>query len=167
MKIRWKKVFYFVIFLGSLVGFKNVVGQNEHTSIQKEKNNINQQYSISGIVLENDSITPIPFCNIVLSDSHGNIIEGATSDFNGFFNMYPVPNGIYTLSLSFVGYKKHVIENFEVNQNIDFEIMLEQSNIDIEFYEIHLCYQTPLIDRSKTRSVETFDSNDIQRMPGR
>jgi hypothetical protein len=165
MKINWKKVFYFVMFLGSLVGFKNVVGQND--SINK-KSNYHQEnsYYVNGQIFELDSATPIPFCNIKLTDEKAKLIMGSQSDFDGYFKMYPVPKGVYTLSVSFVGYKKYVIENFEVNQNIDFKIRLEQSLGDLEIYEMQ-CYQTPLIDRSRTRSMETFDSNDIQRMPGR
>jgi hypothetical protein len=166
MKIHWKKVFYFVMFLVSLVGFKNVVGQNEHTSIQKEKNNINQQYSISGIVLENDSVTTIPFCNIVLSDSHGNIIEGATSDFNGFFKLNINQIGTYSIRVQFIGYKEHLIENFQFTESISLRIILDETPVNLDNYMLQ-CYQTPLIDRSRTRSMETFDSNDIQRKPGR
>jgi hypothetical protein len=195
MKIRWKKVIYFVMFLGSLVGFKNVVGQNEHSFIQNEKNNINQHYSISGIVLENDSITPIPFCNILLLNNDSVIIGTTIADFDGKFNFDKLTPNRYSISISIVGYKTLIINDINTNHNAYFSTFLSPIVINLEEVEIieyKLCYLISKEPESKRRTIpidndlplmkektiekpikkentpnsnEIFNSDDIKNMP--
>jgi hypothetical protein len=163
MKIRWKKVFYFVMFLGSLVGFKNVVGQND--SIQKSQNqNIESKYSISGLILESDSVTPIPFCNVILLNDKKDSILCVQTDFDGRFLMNNINKGIYIIKTQFTDYMPFYGEYFLLDQNIELQLITFQ--LKIKGHVLKMCYsyiEPPvLIDSSNTR---TFNSYDIDGIP--
>jgi hypothetical protein len=116
MKILWKRVFYFVMFLGSLVGFKNVVGQNDFSIITEiDKQN---KHTISGHIYNNDTKSPLPFCNVILQNTNNDTIKTVQTDFNGYFEFELIPKGLYKIKVSFVDYLPHQIEAFEVNKDI-------------------------------------------------
>ncbi|HWA34681.1 MAG TPA: TonB-dependent receptor [Cyclobacteriaceae bacterium] len=66
-----------------------------------------QSYSVSGLVKEAETETPVSFCNIVLINS----MIGTTSDVNGYFEIV-IPDGVFRprLALSFVGYITDTLE---------------------------------------------------------
>ena len=123
MKIRWKKVFYFVFLLGSMFGFKNAVGQND--SIQKSQNQqIQTSFSITGHVFAGDSITPIPYCHIYLEDLNNNQIAITVCDFDGFFKINNIPNGAYYLSFRLLNAynPSPIIKKINIQENSDYKL---------------------------------------------
>lgn len=59
-----------------------------------------QETSIRGFVYEARSGEPVLFCNVYLEGT----TFGSTTDINGFFNITRVPEGRYTLLVSYLGY---------------------------------------------------------------
>ncbi len=74
-----------------------------------QSSNNTKQGKISGTVLD-DQGAPLPGANVWIKDLN----TGATSDYNGYFNLSIAP-GIYTLEVSFVSYQKQEFTNVEVN----------------------------------------------------
>ena len=94
------------MFLGSLVGFKNAVGQNDSIQNKNIESNFSEKsFQIIGVVRDSSDNSPVPFCNVILSDKNDKQIAGATSDFDGKFKLYPIPKGNYKIHIAFVGYK--------------------------------------------------------------
>ncbi|MDX1752473.1 MAG: TonB-dependent receptor [Salinimicrobium sediminis] len=53
---------------------------------------------------------PLPFANVIIKGSS----SGATTDLNGLFKIEDVKPGVYTLTISFIGYESREINNVEV-----------------------------------------------------
>ncbi|MCX6285997.1 MAG: TonB-dependent receptor [Bacteroidetes bacterium] len=62
---------------------------------------------IQGKILETQNKTPVEYANVALVDTlNGKIISGAVTDSTGSFRLTNIPNGIYFLDYSFIGYEK-------------------------------------------------------------
>jgi len=76
------------------------------------------QGKIKGLVVEKDSIEPIPFANVVLKIGD-KIIQGTTTNFKGEYELQDVEDGIYTLEVSYIGYETERFLNQEVKKSSD------------------------------------------------
>ena len=62
---------------------------------------------IQGKIIEAQNKTPVEYANVALIDTlNGKIISGAVTDSTGSFRLMNIPNGIYYLEYSFIGYEK-------------------------------------------------------------
>lgn len=68
---------------------------------------------LKGVVTDAKTKEPLPFVNVVLKQDD-KMVKGATTDFDGLFTLKPIPAGVYTLEVSFVGYKRIVREGVRV-----------------------------------------------------
>lgn len=80
------------------------------------------RYSGEGISIKGRLIdiegTPIPFASILIyRGTDSSRTRGTTSDGSGAFSIRVRPGGIYTLSISFLSFKDHIIRNIEVEKN--------------------------------------------------
>ena len=163
MKIRWKKVFYFVFLLGSMFGFKNAVGQNEKLILKSksEENKLEKKYSINGIIFETDSITPIPFCNVSLLNSDSIVIANTFADFDGRFSFDKLIQNNYSITISLIGYQTVTISNVNINENTNLSTVLSPVIINHdEFYIINyeMCYLTSKEPYMKAKAI-SIDTN--------
>ena len=55
---------------------------------------------LRGFVYEKDGGAPIPYANIVIEEDR----LGATTDFNGYFQISDVPVGLKEITVSYLGY---------------------------------------------------------------
>lgn len=85
-----------------------------------------QTQIIRGTIIDSDFQDPIPFANILVKETG----TGTTSDFDGNFEII-LEEGIYTLQVSYLGYKTIEISNVEIRGiepaiiNITMEVMTE------------------------------------------
>lgn len=118
--------------------------------------------SLRGTVTEKATGETIPLANIVIKDESGNIIKGASTNFEGKYNINPVDPGTYTVECSFAGFAKITIEDVLINPNTptiqDFQ-MQESSEV---LGEVTITYEAPLIDKTKNSKVTTQE--DIVNM---
>jgi hypothetical protein len=71
--------------------------------------------TISGILVDKEDGLPVGFSNIVLLTVTDSVMVTWTiSDDKGIFQLVKVPDGIYNISINFIGYKKHRIDNISV-----------------------------------------------------
>ena len=67
------------------------------------------QIGITGTVIDGDFNEPLPFANILIQETG----TGVTSDFDGKYS-FELPEGIYSIQFSFVGYETKIITEIEV-----------------------------------------------------
>tara|TARA_R110001592_G_scaffold237306_14_gene496496 strand:- start:51807 stop:53858 length:2052 start_codon:yes stop_codon:yes gene_type:complete len=107
--------------------------------------------SIKGVVLDASNGEVLPFVNIVLSQD-GENIGGATTDFDGRYNIKPLKAGYYDLEVNFVGYNSKTMSSVRVKPHqitfVDFELI---SGVDLDAVEI-VKYSVPIIDKDNTSS---------------
>ena len=100
---------------------------------------------ISGVVKEKSSSETIPFANIlILEDSSVHV-----SDLDGNFEIKGLPNGIYDLKLSYLGYRDLLVYEIEVLQNRPVELVLEMEP------------ESKLLDEVVVRSTNFSNSEQI------
>ncbi|MBL4623981.1 MAG: carboxypeptidase-like regulatory domain-containing protein [Flavobacteriales bacterium] len=127
----------------------------------------NGQGSLKGKVLDKETGEPLPFVNVVV-ESNGTQVAGGSTDFDGKFNIKPIPPGSYTVKARFAGYQPLQINGLIINADkITFKnLSLTGTAIEMEEFEI-IEYTVPLISKDNTASGGTITREDIMRMPGR
>jgi hypothetical protein len=140
MKIRWKKVFYFMFLLGSMFGLKNVVGQNDSINNTNIESILSENsFQISGVIRGSSNNYLMPFCNVILLNSNNDTLQMALSDFDGCFQFDKVPKGFYQIKISQIGCICEQTNIFEVFE--DFEIKIDcLKEIHIKMTTTTLCY---------------------------
>ena len=69
--------------------------------------------TVKGTVTDQKTGEPLLACNVVLRQN-GQIITGATTDFDGNYTIKGVKAGTYSVEFSFIGYIKLIVPEFEV-----------------------------------------------------
>ena len=126
-----------------------------------------QDGAIKGKVMDKETAEAIPFANII-AERGGKLYGGATSDFDGFFTIKPLPPGNYDLKVSFIGYKSILLTGVVVTPDaITFQdLKLASAAEELDVFEV-IGYEVPLISKDKTQSGETVTRDDIASMPTR
>jgi outer membrane receptor protein involved in Fe transport len=71
---------------------------------------------IVGAVLDKGSNQPVEFATVALMKSGEQTpIDGTVCDAKGQFTINRIPNGTYTVTISFIGYETHTIENVVIS----------------------------------------------------
>lgn len=81
-----------------------------------------QKATLTGKVTDNEDGEALPGANVVVSNAE--IQTGAATKSSGEFTVKNLPEGTYTVTVSYIGYGKNVIENVEVSAG-------ETKNLDI------------------------------------
>lgn len=115
--------------------------------------------AIKGTVVDQNSQEPLPFANVWVE--LGGDILGTTTDFNGKFTIKPLPPGVYTLNISFIGYNNIQRSGVRVlPDKIKFEDKAEMSPVPFESKTVTVYGKSrnPLInidDPKKTVMLQT------------
>ncbi|MFH1319589.1 MAG: carboxypeptidase regulatory-like domain-containing protein [Bacteroidota bacterium] len=126
-----------------------------------------QDGSIKGRVADKASGESIPFANII-AESGGKMFGGATTDFDGYYTIKPLPPRKYDVKITYVGYKSIVMSGVIVSPDrITFQDFKMQSTVEelgvVEVFD----YKVPLISKDKTQSGESVTREDIGKMAAR
>ncbi len=126
-----------------------------------------QQGALQGKVIDKDTKEPIPFANIVL-ENKGSQVGGATSDFDGNYQIKPIPPGKYDLKATFVGYQTQLVQGITIGADkIRFyDVELASTSETLETVEI-VDYKIPLINKDETASGASITAEEISKMPNR
>ncbi len=126
-----------------------------------------QSGALQGTVLDKETNEPIPFANIVL-ENKGTQAGGATSDFDGKYQIKPLTPGKYDLKATFVGYKTLLIEGIIIggDQIRFYDVKLTSTAEVLDEVEV-VSYKVPLIDKDQTASGATVTAEEISKMPNR
>lgn len=126
-----------------------------------------QSGALQGTVIDKDTKEPVAFANIVL-ENKGTQVGGATSDFDGKYQIKPIPPGQYNLRATFVGYQTVLIQGVIIGGDairfLDIELTSTAETLDV--VEV-VDYKVPLIDKDQTASGATVTAEEISKMPNR
>ncbi len=120
--------------------------------------------SLKGKIIDRQTREPIPFANIVV-ESGGVQIGGSTSDFDGNYQIKPVPAGRVDLKATYVGYRDYTMKGIIIFvDKITFQdIDLETSTTTLSEVEV-VDYKVPLISKDQTVSGGTVTQEEISKM---
>ncbi|MBU3122677.1 TonB-dependent receptor [Sinomicrobium sp. 2019215] len=118
------------------------------------------QFSLTGNV--KDETDPVAYANVVLQGDEGKLIAGTITDERGNFEII-ADNGIYTLLISFMGYKDYKKE-ITLNGDISVGEIRLQENVG-QLDEVVITGQRPLIEQKPDRLVYNVE-NSISSIGG-
>ncbi len=115
--------------------------------------------SIRGLITDSESGEPIPFANVIMKQD-GQMINGASTDFDGNYIIKPIESGYYNLEVTVMGYLNKRIEQVSLqgDKTKFLNVLMEPSHIQLESYTV-TDYSVPLIDKNNTVSGESFISS--------
>ena len=126
-----------------------------------------QQGRLKGVIKDKDTGEPIPFANVVLENG-GTQVGGASTDFDGNYDINPIPPGTYDLRATFVGYNTFLMKGVVISGNkITFQdIPMSMQSEVLDAVEI-VDYKVPLISKDQTSAGATITAEEIAKMPNR
>ena len=91
--------------------------------------NLSAQISVSGTLIDETNAEPLMFANVFVE---GNEQLGTTTDLDGKFQ-FTVPEGIYNLVFSYIGYQDKIIEEVvaEAGEPVYLEVALSDGAVDL------------------------------------
>ena len=125
-----------------------------------------QQGRLKGKVTD-ETGEPVSFANIVL-EKGGTMVGGATSDFDGNYDINPIPPGTYDLKATFVGYNNYVLNGIIIpaNKITDWNIKMTSGAISLNEVTV-IDYEVPLISKDNTTSGASITAEEIAKLPNR
>ena len=118
---------------------------------------------ITGTV--SDAVTgyALPDANVLLVETEAS----ASTDSEGRFFLLNVSPGLYTLRVTYVGYRPVTMEGVRVSADLttDLEFVLGSEAIEVE--EVVIQAERPIIDKNATNAVRIVEAEDIEILPGR
>ena len=117
---------------------------------------------VKGKVIDINSQLPLAGANIIIKSTS----IGTISDDDGYFSIKDIPNGNYSISVSYIGYKTVYLSDVWVRPNAyDFlNVKLEQSIIQIDDITVEEnFFKKSLVNEFQSVS---FNRDDMRRSPG-
>ena len=127
------------------------------------------QGAMKGVITEEGNGLPIPFANVTLKQG-GALISGGQTDFDGKFDIRPVPAGKYDVEVTYVGYHPIKINGVSVNSNETRTLPKEQLRMTVSskvLQEVVIKYVEPLIKQDASSTSTKMDAEAISKMPVR
>lgn len=116
---------------------------------------------IAGIITDENTGDPLPGATVIVEGTQ----LGAATDFNGRYVILQVPPGNYTLQISFVGYRKVVVDDVRVNIDQTTEIDVEMEEESIEVDEVVITAERKIIKTDVATSVISVTDKEIEALP--
>ena len=140
---------YHLIFLIVFVLTKNVAIQAGTVGI------------LMGTVIEAETGKALAGANVVLVGTQ----MGAAADVDGKFVIYNVPAGLYTVKISVIGYRTHIIKDVRIIQDYRTKLVIELQPEAIAGEEVIVIATRPLIQPDLTSSIHFVSKKDIDHLP--
>lgn len=119
--------------------------------------------SLIGTITDATTGESLPFANVVL-ENKGNQIAAGSADFDGKFNLRPIPPGSYDLLVSYVGYTTKKITGVIISSDqLKKQDVKLQPGVSIGEVEV-VAYKVPLIQLDENTTGGTVSSDDIKSM---
>ncbi len=158
----------FVVSLFSLLGMSApLVAQVKSDTIASDSiSRVSKDIlKLTGLVKDKENREGLPFANVIIRNGEGKVVAGATTDFDGYFEIDVLRDYIeedgYSLNVSVLGYKTTKPQNLqEIDLETTLNILLKET--DGELLGVFGPY-IPNVPNGTT----LFDSEDIQESPYR
>ncbi len=107
-----------------------------------------QTIHLSGKVTDRQGRT-VDMATVVVKDSLGTVINGGITDTAGCFNLQGIPQGTFSVSISYVGYNDYSQQVRNAHKDVHLEAVLDAVATDLK--EVVVTSKTPLIRREIDR----------------
>ena len=117
--------------------------------------------------ITDDTGETVPFANVIV-EKGGTQVGGTSSDFDGNYDINPIPPGTYTLKASCIGYNAYVVNNIVIpaNKITFYDIKMASGAINIGEVTV-VDYEIPLISKDNTTQGASITSEEIAKLPVR
>ena len=117
--------------------------------------------------ITDDSGEPVPFANVIV-EKGGTQVGGASSDFDGNYDINPIPPGTYDLKASCIGLNPFVLRGLVIpaNKITFYDIKMASGAINLNEVTV-VDYEVPLISADNTTQGATITSEEIAKLPVR
>ena len=117
--------------------------------------------------ITDDTGEGVPFANVIV-EKGGTQVGGTSTDFDGNYDINPVPPGTYTLKASCVGYNAFQVNNIVIpaNKITYYDIKMASGAINLNEVTI-IDYEIPLISKDNTTSGASITAEEISKLPNR
>ena len=119
--------------------------------------------TLAGTVTDKDNGEPLIGANIIILETN----FGTIVDPDGFFLINNVPPGIYKVRASMVGFVSETRENVKISIDLRTNLDFTLSPTVLEFEEITVSAEQPLIQKDITSSTHFVSSRDLNHKPVR
>ncbi len=116
---------------------------------------------IQGRIIDADSKEPVPSVNVALSGTR----LGSTTDRDGRFRIERIPQGVYALRASRVGYEEVVYENVRIEGPTSLDLDLRMTRVVHELKEITVTPGSFSFMESSSSTQQTMSREDIETVP--
>ncbi len=117
---------------------------------------------IAGVVIDKQTREPLVACNVMVRGT----TLGAATDAKGTYYILQVPPGRYEVTASYIGYHPKTVANVEVKVDLTTRVNFELESTAIEFPELVVVAEEPLVQLDITSTRKTTDREQIQQTPG-
>ncbi len=90
---------------------------------------------------------------------------GAAADADGYFLVVRVPSGAYSVSASYLGYRKMIQQNVRVLTDLTTELSFSLNEEAIQGEEVIVTAETPMIRKDLTATESRVTSDEIENLP--
>ena len=117
--------------------------------------------------ITDDSGEPVPFANVIV-EKGGTQVGGASSDFDGNYDINPIPPGTYDLKASCIGLNPFVLRGLVIpaNKITFYDIKMVSGAINLNEVTV-VDYEIPLISKDNTTQGASITSEEIAKLPVR
>lgn len=100
--------------------------------------------SLQGTITDAKTNESIPFANVTIKDSLGNIVTGGASNIDGNYKINPIHPGVYNVEVTFTGYATVKIQDFKIASNKITQQNVKLSPASQELQAVEITYSRPL-----------------------
>ena len=117
--------------------------------------------------ITDDTGEPVPFANVIV-EKGGTQVGGASSDFDGNYDINPIPPGTYDLKASCIGLNPFVLRGLVIpaNKITFYNIKMVSGAINLNEVTV-VDYEIPLISKDNTTQGASITSEEIAKLPVR
>ncbi|MCI5056592.1 MAG: TonB-dependent receptor, partial [Flavobacteriales bacterium] len=124
------------------------------------------QGSIKGKIVDKETGETLPFVNVI-AERNGNMVTGASTDFDGVYTIKPLAPGKYDIKFKFVGYQEIVMAGVVVNSDQETTLNAKMGK-GVELKEaVVIDFKQPLFKKDETVQKTSMGAEAIDRMATR
>src|SRR6056297_405217 len=116
------------------------------------------QYTVEGTVSDQSNGTPLPGATVILVDTN----YGTATNVDGEFEFTNVPEGTYTLRVSYVGYVQ-ITRSLDVTQDIDLNLSLTMDQQSLS--EVVVTGYGSIVREQMTGNITSVSARQIEEIP--
>ena len=117
--------------------------------------------------ITDDTGETVPFANVIV-EKGGTQVGGTSSDFDGNYDINPIPPGTYDLKASCIGMNPFVLRGLVIPANRITEYNIKMASGAINISEVTIIdYEIPLISKDNTTSGASITAEEISKLPNR